>query len=360
MRYDSRIFDKECRGLTDLFAVHLFVADGKSSELKDNVLIESVAKPMGRISRMIVTPWKLFSRVRRENFTIYHFHDPELIPVAMCLKLLGKKVIYDVHEDVPNDILLKQWLPSPARYLISKIYAVIENIASARFDGIVCATPFIRDRFLKVNKNTIDIKNYPTIDQYATSRTEEKESQVKRLYDVCYVGVISENRGVIRMVEALDKMSVNFALAGRFDNAETETKLKSHPNWKRTTFFGYLNKAQIKDLLKQSYIGLVVLDPTITFTTSLPIKLFEYMAAGMPVISSDFSYWRTIVEKSNCGLCIPTGNQEALINAIMYLVQNRTVGETMGKNGKRAIAASYNWEHEANILNNFYSSLLPK
>ena len=85
------------------------------------------------------------------NADIYHIHDPELLKIVKPLKRKGKKVVYDVHEDLPRQILSKHWIPGILRKLISITTEVYENRISKKCDYIITATPFIKNRFLTLS-----------------------------------------------------------------------------------------------------------------------------------------------------------------------------------------------------------------
>ena len=117
-RGDTRILYRQASALAedsdwDFF---LIVADGRGSESLDingaTVEIHDLGKiPGGRMGRAILGPWRAFWELRRLRVNIVHFHDPGLIPLGLVLKLCRHKVIYDVHEDTPRQVLHKFWLP---------------------------------------------------------------------------------------------------------------------------------------------------------------------------------------------------------------------------------------------------------
>jgi glycosyltransferase involved in cell wall biosynthesis len=284
---------------------------------------------------------------------IYHFHDPELLKIVKKLKRKGKKVIYDVHEDLPRQILAKHWIPIVFRKAISFVTEKYENRRGSTCDGIVAATPFIRDRFLKVNTNTIDVNNYPILKELLLDY--DYNSKVED--EICYVGGITRVRGIIELINSLDGLNVRLLLAGTFLEDGLREECRKMNSWNKIEELGFLNRDEVKEVYLRSKLGLVTLHPIINYLDSLPVKMFEYMAAGLPVIASDFPFWKSIVEDNNCGLCVDPLDSKALADGIMFLLNNPEEAKVMGENGKKMVKEKYNWTIEEVKLLSFYKEL---
>jgi len=240
-RNDVRIFEKECVSLAnkDGFEVTLIVADGKRFEKLKGVSIHDIGYKEGRFKRFCILPFKMLKSALNVKADLYHFHDPELIFVGLILRLLGKKVIYDVHEDVPKSLLGREWLPKPFLKIISLTFKLIENILSRTFSGIITATPSIESRFKKNNKNTVAIQNFPELSIRKTAKISFKTKN-----DICYTGAISKIRGIIPLLDALSycNTTIRLHLAGAFINAEIEQEVRSHPNFSKVIYYGLLKR----------------------------------------------------------------------------------------------------------------------
>jgi glycosyltransferase involved in cell wall biosynthesis len=358
-RYDTRVFVKQCRSLAAQgFKVTLVVADGKGDELKDGVAIVDAGRSQGRIDRMIDGTRRVYAKALVLDAKIYHLHDPELIPYGLKLKRSGKTVIFDAHEDLPKQLLGKPYLGPVSSRALSGVFAAYEAFASRRFDGIVAATPSIRDKFLALKCRSIDINNFP-IDGELVHSLDDDTGRKTPGRQVCYVGGLTEIRGVREMVKAaaLLRSDTRIDLVGAFNPPLLREELLGDPGWTRIREHGYLDRAGVARVMQGAAAGLVTLRPAPNHVDSQPNKMFEYMSAGLPVIASDFPLWRSIIEDNVCGICVNPEKPQAIADAIDFLVTNPAVAKRMGENGREMVRVRYNWMNEEKKLVNFYAAL---
>jgi glycosyltransferase involved in cell wall biosynthesis len=291
---------------------------------------------------------------------VYHIHDPELLVVGLALRAAGKRVVYDIHEDLPRTVLYKAYLPRILRKPLLWIVERAENAAARRMSGLITATPALAARFRSIHRNTVVVNNFVILEEFiSATRSEWKD----RDSAVAYYGGISEERGIQEMVAAMDllptTLHLKLELGGRFYVKEQEADLAAKPYWKHVNWHGELDRSGIASLLSKVQVGLVVLHPDEAYLTSQPTKLFEYMAAGIPVVASDFPLWRSIIQGAGCGLLVDPFNVRDIAAAIEHLIRNPSEAEAMGQRGRSAAEEHFSWSNEEQVLLSFYSSLLP-
>ncbi len=354
-RNDTRIFIKQCRTLVaDGYDVTLVVADGKLDEFRDGVRIVDAGRLPGRLNRMFKSTRRVFDKALALDADVYQLHDPELLPIGLKLKRLGKTVIFDSHEDVSRQLLSKPYLGALSRRTLSVAFSLFQRYACARFDGIIAATPFIRDTFLKINPNTVDVNNFPMIGELdAAIPWANKQGEV------CYVGGIGAIRGIRELVHAgaLLHSAARLNLVGQFSDPVVEAEVKADCGWARVNEHGFLDRAGVREVMKRSVAGVVGFLPLPNHMDALPTKMFEYMSSGIPVIASNFPLWRDIIEGNQCGLCVDPLDPKAIAAAIDFLVSNPDVASRMGENGRKAVLGKYNWSIQATRLTEFYGAI---
>ena len=355
---DIRIFHKECASLAEAgFEVYLVAANTQEKTLNGVRIVNAEAQKGGRFSRMLHTAKAVYEKALSLDADIYHFHDPELLRYALRLKRKGKIVIYDAHEDVPRQIMGKFWINKYLRKTVSVSFRTFENYIARRLDCVITATPHIRDRFLKLNKQAIDINNYPLLSELS----DEQTNWENKANEICYIGGITVIRGVSIIIDALELLpDVRMNLAGKCSPASHEAELQAKPAWKQVNDYGFVNRKEVGEIMVRSRVGMVTLLPLPNHIDSQPNKMFEYMSAGIPVVGSDFPLWREILLKHNCGLCIDPQDPKAIAAAVAELLTNPEKAQQMGENGRRIVLERYNWEAEGKKLVDLYGRLLHK
>ena len=132
------------------------------------------------------------------------------------------------------------------------------------------------------------------------------------------------------------------------------------PSWKNVNYYGYVDRKEVQEILDKSMVGLVTLHNTENYRHAIPVKLFEYMNRGIPVIVSNIPKWKEIVEKANCGIIVDPANPIEISEAILEIINNPRKSKQLGENGFNYLREGYNWKNQEDKLINFYRKLLYK
>lgn len=352
-RFDTRIYSKECKSLAAAFGeCELVVADGKGDERDGNLGIHDIGAVRGRFRRMTGLPLRAFARVRAMKPDIVHIHDPELLPVAWMLRLTGRRVIYDAHEDLPRAILNKDWIAGPTRSAVAWLVERVENFCARRMSAVVTATPTIERRFQKVSRRVVGVYNYPNMPQLG----EGGPAAEPRTF--CYVGVISRHRSIMEMITATELAGTRLLLAGRFEDAATEAAARALPGWRNVEYFGAIPHDRIWAVMQRSLAGLLFFYPEPNHVNALPNKMFEYMAAGLPVLCSDFADWREIVSTDQLGFLGDPQDAASIAALMQHVAADPDTAAAMGRRARELVSTRYRWESEAAKLVALYGEVL--
>jgi len=356
---DVRIFHKQCKSLRRAGYEVILVAPHAASELREGIELLAVRPAGSRLLRLICTTWRVYRTARQARADVYHFHDPELIPVGLLLRARGKPVIYDVHEDLPCTLSYKPYLSSWLIKPLAKVIDWFERHLAQVLSALVVATPEIAERF-RSHPTVVVVQNYPRLEEFQAGVTASKETS--KPPHVVYVGLrITRARGAVEMVRAMgllpESLDVRLKLAGKIEPPELLNELPSLDGWKKTDYLGMLDRQEIASLVRGASAGLVVLHPEPNYVTAHPVKLFEYMCAGIPVIASDFPVCRQVILPSDCGLLVDPQSPRQIAAAINFLCSEPQRAVQMGRQGMQAVLTRYNWSVEEKKLLDVYRRL---
>lgn len=347
---------RECSSAVEEGMKPYVVVQGKSYE-KDGISFIGVKQAKNKIYRMLITSVNLYREAKKVKADIYQIHDPELLPFALKLKKKGYKVIFDSHEFYGIQIETKDYIPRSLRKFIAKVYKVYEAYVCKRIDAVIAVcTINNRNYFENRASKTIYIANLPDTNVFCN----QLETTKRDTKTVVYVGALSKSRGITNLIQAINKTDANLVLCGPFSSKEYYEEVKPYLNTPKVTYKGILSRKEVVELLKRSYIGVSTLLNVGQYSLidTLPTKVYEYMAMGIPVIVSDTPFSRKVISKYEFGICVNPEDIKEIANKISFLLKNPDIAKKMGENGRRAVEQRYNWDVEKKKLIDLYKSIM--
>lgn len=352
-RADTRIMRKECISLARHgYDISLVVADGNGCEISGGALnspveVYDVGASGGRLNRIQHAPGRVFAKAIQLDADVYHLHDPELLPIGLKLKRIGKKVIFDVHEDYVSQIREKEYIPKLFRNLIANAFDFFEKRAIAKFDSVIVAANHQLDRYNKLNGNVHVVQNY--VDPTSFSVRELDYSRIQ----ILHAGSLTEARGLHAMITLAQKLSDigEIYLAGPIYGDISPENVRS------ANYLGILDHESLVEYYNKINLGLILYRPVGQYGKATAIKLYEYMAAGVPVIVPDHGDWPRIIEQLGIGVAVNVFDVDAQIESIRWFQRNPRVANEMGRRGRDYVNNHASWKIAEAVLLKMYAAI---
>jgi len=354
--FDNRIFNKISKSLASHgYDVDLIVQHDKD-ETVDGVHIKALPIAENKMDRFVkIMPRLFYKSIQYPPKTVFHFHEPELLPVGFMLKLFGYTVIYDIHEDNATGILQKEYLPEFFKRVFFRLIVFLEKVAHDQLHTII-AEEYYEERFPKALK----VLNYPKLD-WAKDLDIERGNPTS----ILYTGSITIDRGAVNHIELLKYLddSVKLKMIGVCAfSVHEDLKRKAEDYSGRLEIIGASGHVPFKKIIEQYrrkewIVGLAVFPETPHYKRKYLTKFFEYMAAGLPIIYSDFPSWRKLLEPLNVGIPVDPENTKEVVKAIQKVKDSDALRNSMAKNGRKAVLERYNWDEEERKLLDFFKKI---
>lgn len=352
---DNRIHYREAATLAARgYRVHLIAVESVTEGPDVGVTVTTLRRRR-RLSRIFVTTAQAVLHALRSGAPVVHLHDPELAWFIPLLRGLGRTVVFDAHEDLPNQVRSKPYvsrLSLPIFVAIARVVLLFAKSSSL----IVCATEAIAARFPA--EKAVVVHNYPPLrlGESAAPDAEDREAVV------VYIGGVGRIRGAVQMIAALEEPKFPDAwrlrMAGSIERG-LQPVLENMDGWSRVHYLGQVPPDEARDVLLTARVGLVLFQDNPAHREALPTKMFEYFAAGIPVVASDFDLWRTIIETNDCGLIVDETDPAEIASAIRRYAEEPELLSRHARNASLVAREKLNWGSEAGVLLGAYESLVP-
>lgn len=359
---DTRIFHKQCASLAKAGYQVSFVVKAKDAQSvgcttqKGVQVIQVPVDSSSRLKRMLFGAKAVYQKALEVDADIYEFHDPELLPYGLKLAKKGKKVIFDSHEDYPTQIMEKEWIPAFLRRMISSAYRAYETHVVRQLDAVLfpCTKNGI-NIFENRAKRVVILSNAVMLEEMTAPQQEVQKSGDT----ICCTGSLTYQRGITHLIRAAHQAGVKLILAGQYSSEEYRRELEAMPEYSCVEYLGYIGRQELAQVYARSSIGMSTILNVGQYASldNFPTKVYEYMAAGLPVIVSDYPFMRRSVQQDDFGIAVDPADVQAVAQAIRTILSDPQRAQQMGENGRQAVLQKYNWDIELKKLLELYGSL---
>jgi glycosyltransferase involved in cell wall biosynthesis len=354
---DSRVFYNQCASLVRCgFDVSL-IAPAIADFTKDGVRVQAIRVSRGVLGR-VLNSFRVFRLALKNPADIYHFHDPELIPFALTLRLLGRRVVMDIHEDQPGAMLhSRPSVPRRLRPFLASVIAAVEEFSGRMMSGVVATTHHISYRF-PVEK-TVVVENFPdTSDAPIAHRLTFQE----RRNEAVLTGTLGDLQCIPEMVEGFSsvaqELGITLSLAGKFVPESLQESVLGEGRAQAVRFLGWQPRETVYELLSHAKAGFVPYRSNHASPEFSSRKMYEYLAFGIPLIVSNVRSWSQIVTDHQCGVVLKDCSPSSFAEALRAVFASPAAWETMSRNARNAYETSLNGKVALERLVALYEKLL--
>ena len=304
---------------------------------------------------------------------IYHFHDLWLNRIGPALKGLPHSpvVFYDAREPYTDD-----YLSMKSSNLISSSFLRIfarwvdfwEKHRSKHYDMVIANEENVRDRFRKVlgkKKAEVIFNFYQS--RYTDQAKVDEATFANKPFDLIYSGMLTDDRGAFAILRATERLvkihpKLKVLLLGRIDPPGLKIRMvdfiKENQLENTILFKSQVPYTEVWRYYSQSKIGLILWQPVQNLRIKMPIKLFEYMAFGLPIIGSDLGHISSCIKKENCGILVDPEDPVQIAESLDFLLTHKEAYRQMSENGSSASKNRYVWKKEFDRLVDLYKRAL--
>ena len=315
--------------------------------------------------------------IKQYGIEIVHVHDLPLVKTAASVTSKSKiPIVADLHENYPEGI--RAWRKVKISWK-RKIFNIIspvwrwkrlERSVLQRVDRIIAVVDeskkhYIDDCGVSPEKITV-VMNTEDLEEFSNLEIDKSlVTNYKNNFVVSYIGGFGPHRGVDTAIKAMFKVLVEIPdarllLVGK-GSKEYEIELKKLCEESKVEnsveFTGWVDFRLVPSYVALSDVCIVPHHASGHTNTTIPHKLFQYMAMRKPVIVTDCEPLKRIVEECDCGIVVASGDYNAMADAVIKLHGGKEYASKSGAAGRRAVEEKYNWENEAKKLCELYDGL---
>lgn len=347
------------------FEVTMMAQPDLTTGHEDAVTVEYLPVRENRYLRMASGALTMGRALRRDADALYIL-TLDLLPWATLARVLGRRVVvYDSNDEYDTFMLIKEWLPRRLRRPLQLTIRWLEPWLAKRLHGATTALPATQSKFERAGVSSLLVRNFPPSSMVAVDPTVEAQE-----YDVLLGGSLPEDQipllaRTARLVEDRHGAPVRWLVAARnYGDRERDLleQALEEQGVRRSFDLRYnLPFPEMKRLMAASRIGFVLYPGDVNYAERIPIRIFEYMAAGLPFVASDLPTTSQFTAGHGVADLVAVGEPKAFAAAIVGLLEDPARRAEMSRRGPQLVLERYNWELESQKLADlFYELLGPK
>jgi glycosyltransferase involved in cell wall biosynthesis len=364
--YDARVFRHACSLAAAGMDVDLVCPWGLPAKpLPAGLRLVRFRRVEARLLRPILIPVRILRMLRSASYDVIHFHDLDLLPVFSAVSIFQRKTrfVYDCHENYSLEMQNKHYLPRWLRQPLGWIVKWGERLAALSIREVVIVVPSQEKTFPGPWFHPTLVQNFAEL-ELERGRADDYDQRRDACISIAFQYVANGSLFLLDVARELvnRRPTVLFYAIDRFkgDDALRRRVLARRDQLGLQDSVTLLPSVLAQDIMKylnMATIGLLLDLPVAHRIAALPMKLFEYMAAGLPVVGADLPNIRAIVASARCGILAEPGNVGSFADAICKLADDRCAARAMGFRGLLAFRERYNWDHEVRKVIDLYDAM---
>jgi glycosyltransferase involved in cell wall biosynthesis len=338
---DARIYHRQIRALLEAGHQVTYIAPAEAEDFSaertgPQLQVIGVPRAVGRnrLGALRAARHELARHVPSADLLL--IHDPELL-LALPPRRRRPPTVWDVHEDTAAALSTKAWLPRPLRPATAAAVHAAERLAERRLHLILAEAGYV-PRFGRTHPVVPNTTNVP--------ETAAPPGSVPR---VVYLGHLSPDRGVAEMIEVAARLRPHGIAVELIGPADARARAMIEPAQAQglLRWPGFVPNDQAMRKVDGALAGLSLLQDEPNFRHSMPTKVVEYMARGVPVVSTPLPAAADLVTRYDCGFVVPFGDPHAAADAVLQLAGDASLRAKMGSRGHEAALSSLGWPADA-------------
>ena len=335
-------------------------------EVRDGVVLHPIPRSDSRLNRVWQVPLRVFRTLLPllPKFDLVHFHDLDLLPY-MALVSLYRPVVYDIHENYPEEMRVKFYLPRPLRRPVAGVVRWGQFLLSLVVRNLVLVVNEQEEDLPRRWVRKVYVRNYASL----SWADEVIDDYMDRADDVIFNGSQYVHNGTLLILDIAEHLrsicpQARLLVFDRFSDQQLRTRFVSERARRgledRIILLQSVTATEMMSVLNRAIIGLSPNLRVPKAEKAIPTKLFEYMAAALPIVASDLPNNKAYVEPHESGLLARPEDPATFAHAIRRLVDDRSYARRLGQNGQCAMRAHYSWESQMPALLDLYDKITVK